>query len=125
MPKIRMLITAQGSPDGYTICLYEQGKEYEVSKALAQNFVFQQGIAEPVPTLQRRAVSVAPNNKAVSVAPENKSVGPLRVFQLANQLGITSGEVREIAKRLGITAKAPSSALSAEDVRKITAEGSG
>jgi pyruvate/2-oxoglutarate dehydrogenase complex dihydrolipoamide acyltransferase (E2) component len=125
MPKIRMLMTAQGSPDGFTICLYEQGKEYEVSKALAQNFVFQQGIAEPVPTLQRRAVSVAPDNKAVPSAPENKSAVSMRVFQLANQLGITSGEVREIAKRLRIVAKAPSSVLSVEDVRRITAEVSG
>jgi len=122
MPKIKMLVDAQGCSDGFTARLYKRGQEYEVSKALANNFVIQQGVAEPVPILQRRSVPAAPENAMVTAAPENKSMESLRVFQLANRLGISSVEVIKLAKKLGIIARAPASGLSEEDVNRITAE---
>lgn len=37
--KIRMLVTAPGADDGFTVLTYEAGKEYDVSDMLAKEFV--------------------------------------------------------------------------------------
>lgn len=37
--KIRMLVTAAGADDGFSVRQYEKGVEYEVSEALARDFL--------------------------------------------------------------------------------------
>ena len=123
MPRIRMKVTAQGSSDGFSVGVYRQGEEYDVSPRLAQNFVIQQGIAEPV--RRRRAVETSPENKMVADSPDNKDAKKemfARVFQLADELGVASDEIIRAAKECGIVAATPISGLSGEDVKKIKAK---
>jgi hypothetical protein len=121
MPRIKMKVTTQGSSDGFTIERYERDKEYDVSPRLAQNFCVQQGIATPVP--RKRAVASAPENKMIPVAPDNKEAkeasATTRVFQLADELGVSSKDVIESAKKCGIVVATPVSGLSDEEVEKI------
>ena len=74
--KIKMLRSANGSEDGFTVKHYESEKVYDVTDALAESFIGDR-IAEPVEgekaeaTPENKAVAKAPKNKA-EAAPENK-----------------------------------------------------
>lgn len=59
MPKIQMLETAKGSPDGVAVNLYIADEIYTVSKELADNFIKQQGIAIPYKAKKQRGKKVS------------------------------------------------------------------
>lgn len=121
MPRIKMKASAQGSLDGFTVTLFKQGVEYDVSSKLAQNFVIHQGVAE---AMTRRGVAVAPKNKAIESVPENKGAGKkeLRVFQLADELNVSSKQVIKAASDCGVPVTSPASGLTEEEAERIKAK---
>lgn len=46
---IRMMETTEGSPDGFTVRIYEQGRQYDVPADLAKAFVDDLGVAKREP----------------------------------------------------------------------------
>lgn len=68
MPKVRMLETKPGSPDGMNMVTYKQGEVYTLPDDLYRCFN-DMGIIERV---NEKPVST-PENKAIKGAPENKS----------------------------------------------------
>ena len=129
MVRIKMNITAQGSSDGIIISNYKEGCEYNVSERLARNFVEDQRIAERVLMIRRK--TPAPSEKAVvEKAPEvKKKEGKeeekkrsLRVYQLADELDVSSADIIAVAKKLDISVSAHTSSLSGAEVERIEKE---
>lgn len=151
MVTIRMLKTTPGSPDGYYTKMYEEGKEYtadiDIPPRLAKTFV-EDMKKVAVYVTGEKAVPAAPENAAIKVAPENKVEAPktveekpeekehgweppkkkdksdgkvMRVYELADQLGIASKDILIIVENLGIYARNPASGLSEEEVAKVKA----
>lgn len=133
MPKIIMKDTTPGSLDGIKINNYIADREYTVNDALAKAFI-SMGVAEYV--REEKFVRTTPENKMVESSPDNKvaessdeiikeaeksdnTSKPLRVYQLADELGVSSKKVLRIAKKLNIHVNAPTSGLSEEEEKRI------
>lgn len=78
--KIRMLRHQYGSPDGSSLLIYEEGRQYDLTgtereRDLAAVFVREGWAVEvkPEPVVEAKAQPEAPENKAIDAAPENKS----------------------------------------------------
>jgi hypothetical protein len=69
MPKVTMLETTSGSPDGIRVNSYKQGETVDLPAALAKAFVDEMKVAEYV-SIGRR--DPAPAAKMAKGAPENK-----------------------------------------------------
>lgn len=69
MPKIKMIRTLPGSNDGITVTEFMEGREYDVSDDLADNFVRQQGAAIP-------AAPAAQTEPKVATEAETPKPGP-------------------------------------------------
>ncbi len=134
MKKVKMNYSIEGSPDGMRVCIYQGGYEYDLPDKLADVFINIKA-AEHVEVRKRKAVSAAPQNAAVDVAPENASVPKpvvdkdedektfvVRVYQLAEELDVSSKDIIETAKKIGIYARAPASGLSDEEITRIKKE---
>ena len=75
--KIKMLKTAEGSPDGISIEKYNAGEEYDVNNALYKAFVIDMKIATPVNNVIEDIDikrSIVPENKAIETSPSNKEI---------------------------------------------------
>lgn len=75
MPKVKMLSTARGSPDGIRVETFEEGKTYTLLDALARAFVQELRVAEYAEedaVLAKKQAPAAPENKDAGRAPENK-----------------------------------------------------
>lgn len=133
MIKIKMLKTTPGSLDGFTRIDFNEEQTYEVPDELAKAFVKDMGVA--VIVRERKAISAAPEKAVIETALGNKEEEEktddfdvekkpremVRVFQLADELGVSSKEIIKKAKELGLHAKAPVSGLFEEDAEKIKA----
>ena len=130
MLKIKMLKTTAGALDGISIRKFEKGLLYEVpvqiSDYLAKLFLKME-VAEIAAVPRKR--NPAPSETAVIDPPEIK-VEPepepvekpkviMRVFQLADELNMSSKDLIKLAKENGIHAPAPQSGLSEVEVNKI------
>lgn len=151
MPKIRMLETTPGSLDGVSVTSFVAGREYDVPESLATAFVNHMGVAvvvreRKVVEVPEKAVEVAaPENKEESIrenvfgssekevlteeeaeAESGETVedgkAAMRVFQLADELGVSSKKIIKAAKKLGIDVTAPASGLTEAAAEKIKAE---
>lgn len=71
--RITMLSTDQGSEDGIRIRTYEAGRVYDLSDALARQFL-QRGSAQAVSEAKppKRTTKKSPRQKQLKSAPENK-----------------------------------------------------
>ena len=141
MKKVKMNYSTQGSPDGMRVTIYQGGYTYDLPDRLADSFI---GIgaaclAVPPQSRKRKSVVAAPENAAVNAAPENaavnttskddtpkpekkKKIEPLsvtRVYQLAEELDISSKAIIKTASKIGIYARAPASGLSNDEVKRI------
>ena len=130
MPKVRITQTVPIAEDGIHIRKYASGWEGEVSEAAAR-ILISIGAAQIVRT--RLAPSeqpeVAPSGTTViEGAPEKKEAvkstvpAVIRVWQLSDEIGVSSKRIIEIAVTLGIEATVPMSGLTTENVNKIKAE---
>ena len=78
MPRVKMIITKKGSPNGIKVKEYEEGKEYLLPDSLADVFL-DNGFAELVPSKPKvKAEPEAPMNKAEIESPINKSKSVIR-----------------------------------------------
>ena len=148
MPKIVMKITTPGSSDGITVNNYVAGRKYPVGDALAKAFI-SMGVAEYAKeekfvriAPENKMVESSLDNKVAESSDEDSVVGgdsvvdnsggiieeaekldntskALRVYQLADELGVSSKKILRIAKKLGIFVSAPASGLSEEEEKRI------
>ena len=127
MPFVKMRVDAEGSQDGIKINHYIKGREYNLNLKLAKNFVKDQRIATYVaPKVekekkQEKMISV-PENKMVNV-PDNKVVDKIKnetltVFQLADEIKISSKKIIKAAKKIGYDVDF-TSILEMEQINKI------
>lgn len=82
MPRIRMLRTTPGSPDGYNTVMYTKDTEYhvpsEIPAQLAKTFVEDMKrppaiyVTADTPPIETKAIPAAPENAAIETAPKNK-----------------------------------------------------
>ena len=149
MATMRMKKTTPGSPDGFGTVLYEEGREYRVDvdipASLAKAFVVDMEVAEYV--TEGKSIPAAPQNAAVEAAPDNKAEEApeepetpkkekkdfgwealkkkdkkgkvMRVYQLADELGINSKDILIAVENLGIYARNAASGLSEEEAEKV------
>lgn len=140
MPKIRMVKTTPGSLDGFTRTMFMAEQEYEVPHELAKAFISHMGVATIV--RERKAMPEAPEKAVAEAVPENKVVlteeeaeaesedvieeraeddkpMAMRVYQLADELGIGYKKVIKAAKALSIYVSAAASGLSEEEAERI------
>lgn len=79
MPRIKMIETDRGCPDGFTVTTYEKGEEYTVNASLAKAFCDDRQTANRVEGKKRKGKSAgkakkaAPENKVIAAADENKA----------------------------------------------------
>lgn len=148
MPKILMKVTTPGSPDGIKINNYVVDREYDIKDTLAKAFI-SMGVAEYVReekfvriAPENKMVESSPDNKVAESSDEDSVVGgdsvvdnsteiikeaeksdntnkTLRVYQLADELGVSSKKILRMAKKLDIFVSAPASGLSEEEAKRI------
>lgn len=145
MPKIIMKTTTSGSLDGIHITDYIAGREYDIDSKLSSSFI-SMGVAAHVRTrkkvdpiieqtveslLESKSILSSPENKMIKVPPdkkekdkkeENSKEKTTRVYQLADELNISSKEILKIARKLGIFVRVSASGLSKEEEERIKSE---
>jgi len=74
--KVKMLQTAKGSPNGYSVITFEKGQEYTIDDSLATVFINQMKVATEVfaSFKEEKMISEAPFNKAVAFTKEETTV---------------------------------------------------
>lgn len=75
MPRVKMLETKKGSPNGIQVNEYVAGREYLLPDSLSDAFLNME-VAELIlpPSVQAKSEPAVPKNKAIDVIPEDKEV---------------------------------------------------
>lgn len=92
MPRVKMLETKKGSPNGIQVNVYVAGREYLLPDSLTDIFI-DMGVAELIlhNRVQSKSESAAPQNKAINEIPEDKkevskSEEPKRAVTFRNRM---------------------------------------
>jgi len=132
-----MIKTVPVAVDGIHIKQFRAGVTYDENDGITNRMakILIEDCRAAILVRERTAPSVvpevAPSEKAViEEAPERKLVEVtivekpimVRVYQLSDELGVSSKRILEIAKSIGIEATAPASGLSFNDADKIKSE---
>jgi hypothetical protein len=121
-----MLKTLPVALDGIHTILFQKGQEIQVEPNIAKLLVRDLNAASFV---LERTTPVSSEQAVIESAPNIKkeepeviaqdAIAPIRIFQLAKELGISNSIIIKKAKKLGIDASAPASNLSAAEVERI------
>ena len=129
MPRVKMLVLTAGSEDGIHVRRYEKDREYEINDRLAGYFsgmgaatIIRERKMAPGPSDNKMMEGSSANKQSEQDEAETEKQPGVRIFQLADELGVPLKKILAAAKDLGIEVSGPSSEITLEEAAKIRAK---